>query len=38
MLEFYLEDLLIQYYTMERAAEGTVSCRNVRDVKLWQWG
>ena len=37
MLEFYLEDILIQCYTMERAADGAISCQNVRDLRLWQW-
>ena len=37
MLEFYLEDILIQCYTMERAADGAISCQNVSNLRLWQW-
>lgn len=37
MLEFYLGDILIQCYTMARTADGTLSCRNVTDLRLWQW-
>ena len=37
MLEFYLEDLLIQCYTMERATDGAISCHNVSNLRLWQW-
>src|SRR5260221_9847604 len=37
MLEFYLDDLLIQCYTMGSAADGMISFRNVRDLRLWQW-
>ena len=37
MLEFYLDDLLIECYTMESTADGMISFRNVRDLRLWQW-
>jgi hypothetical protein len=37
MLEFYLDDLFIQCYTMEQVSNGTVSVQNVCDLKLWQW-
>jgi hypothetical protein len=37
MVEFYLEDLLIQCYTMERTPDGTISGQNVRSLRLWQW-
>ena len=37
MLEFYLDDLLIQCYTMERTADGTISYQSARNLKLWQW-
>lgn len=37
MLEFYLEDILIQCYTMERSTDGRISCKNTSNVRLWQW-
>jgi hypothetical protein len=37
MLEFYLEDILIQCYTMEIAADGRISFENVKNLRLWQW-
>jgi hypothetical protein len=37
MLEFYLDDILIQCYTMERAADGAISCQNVSNLRVWQW-
>jgi hypothetical protein len=37
MEEFYLEDILIQCYTMESAADGRVGCRNTADLRLWHW-
>jgi len=37
MLEFYLDDLLIQCYTMEATADGVISCQNASNLKLWQW-
>jgi hypothetical protein len=37
MLEFYLEDIFIQCYTMNKASAGTISCQNTNDLKLWQW-
>lgn len=37
MLEFYLEDILIQCYTMERAADGVISYQNASDLRLWHW-
>ena len=37
MLEFYLEDIFIQCYTMNKAFAGTISCQNADDLKLWQW-
>ncbi len=37
MLEFYLEDILIQCYTMESAVNGAISYHNVSDLKLWEW-
>ena len=37
MLEFYLEDLLVQCYTMARPMNGTISCHNAAALKLWSW-
>jgi hypothetical protein len=37
MLEFYLEDIFIQCYTLEKAASGLISCQNLDNMKLWQW-
>jgi hypothetical protein len=37
MLEFYLNDILIQCYTMARVPDGTMSCRNVAGLRAWQW-
>ncbi len=37
MLEFYLDDLLIQCYTMNKTASGSISCQNLVDLRLWQW-
>lgn len=37
MLEFYLDDIFIQCYTMEKASIGTISHQNVGNLKLWQW-
>ena len=36
MLEFYLDDIFIQSYTMELASNGTISFQNVTNLKLWQ--
>jgi hypothetical protein len=38
MLEFYLDDLLIQCYMMETLAEGMISCQRLTNLQLWQWG
>jgi hypothetical protein len=37
MLEFYLDDLLIQCYMMESPADGTLSGQKIKDAQLWQW-
>lgn len=37
MLEFYLDDIFIQCYTMERVSNGTLAFQNVGDLRLWQW-
>jgi hypothetical protein len=37
MLEFYLNDLFIQCYTMEKASNGSISCHNTGHLKMWQW-
>lgn len=37
MIEFYLNDFLIQCYTMGKASDGTIHYRNVTDPSLWQW-
>lgn len=37
MLEFYLNDIFIQCYTMGKASNGTISYQNVSSLKLWQW-
>ncbi|MBN1579433.1 MAG: hypothetical protein JXA89_01930 [Anaerolineae bacterium] len=37
MLEFYLDDLFIQCYTMEKPPSGEVSCQSASDLHLWQW-
>ncbi len=37
MLEFYLNDMFIQCYTMEKASNGTISHQNAGNLKLWQW-
>jgi hypothetical protein len=37
MLEFYLNDIFIQCYTMEKTSNGTISYQNVGNLQLWQW-
>jgi hypothetical protein len=37
MLEFYLDDLLIQCYMMESPADGSITCQNASQMSLWQW-
>jgi hypothetical protein len=37
MFEFYLNDLFIQCYTMEKASNGTIVFQNASNLKLWQW-
>ncbi|MGC9349223.1 MAG: hypothetical protein ACP5JG_13865, partial [Anaerolineae bacterium] len=37
MIEFYLEDILIQCYTMDGVADGRISWQGVRDPRLWRW-
>jgi hypothetical protein len=37
MLEFYLDDFLIQCYTMEKPPDGIVFYQNTNDLRLWQW-
>lgn len=37
MLEFYLEDLFVQCYTMENPPDGTISCQSASELSLWQW-
>jgi hypothetical protein len=37
MLEFYLNDIFIQCYTMGKASSGTISYQNVGNLGLWQW-
>jgi len=37
MLEFYLDDLLIQCYMMETPTDGTITCWKAGEMKLWQW-
>jgi len=37
MLEFYLDDLLIQCYMMANPADGMILCQNANDLRLWQW-
>ena len=37
MLEFYLDDIFVQPYTMEKASNGMIAYQNARDLKAWQW-
>lgn len=37
MFEFYLEDYLIQCYTMNEFADGTIFYKNANTLELWQW-
>jgi len=37
MLEFYLNDIFIQCYTMEKESNGIIVFQNVRNMKSWQW-
>lgn len=37
MLEFYLNDIFFQCYTMDKPPGGTISCQNVDRLRLWQW-
>jgi hypothetical protein len=37
MLEFYLQDVMIQCYTMDSGADGRISCQGAYDLSLWRW-
>lgn len=37
MIEFYLNDIFVQCYTMETVPHGTISYQNAGNLKLWQW-
>lgn len=37
MLEFYLDDLLIQCYSMDQPSGGSIATRGAADLHLWQW-
>lgn len=37
MLEFYLNDIFIQCYTMGQIPNGIISYQSVGNLKLWQW-
>ncbi|MGC9467938.1 MAG: hypothetical protein ACP5HS_05065 [Anaerolineae bacterium] len=37
MIEFYLEDILIQCYTMDNPADGRIALEGASDLRLWRW-
>lgn len=37
MLEFYLNDFLIQCYTMDKTPDGVIAHQSVSDLRLWHW-
>jgi hypothetical protein len=38
MLEFYLDELLIQCYSMVKKPEGRIGGENAHELKEWEWG
>ena len=37
MIEFYIDDIFIQCYSMDKMPDGSIRGVNVNDLRLWQW-